>query len=49
MHGAGVGVGEHYSRKKEQQRWAEWGGDDEQKSLQDPAVRRSCRVHCSSV
>lgn len=52
MHGAGMGRGEHYSRKKEQQRWAEWEKkerkkrNDEQKSLQGPAVRRSCRVHC---
>lgn len=48
MHGAGAGVGGHYSRKKEQQRWAEWQKikNDEQKGLQGPAVRRSCRALC---
>lgn len=38
MHGAGMGVGEHYSRKKEQQRWAEW---QKKKKMMN---RRACRV-----
>ena len=39
-----VGVAEHYSRKKKQQRRAKWRENDAQRSLKRPAVRRSCRV-----